>query len=49
MKEKKTVSQLFMILSAVYVTCLLLSNLTAGKMWAVTGVSRCRRRSSCSL
>ena len=37
MKEKKTVSQLFMILSAVYVTCLLLSNLTAGKMWAVTG------------
>ena len=26
-----------MILGAVYVTCLLLSNLVAGKMWAVTG------------
>ncbi len=34
---KKQVSQTFMILGAVYVTCLLLSNLVAGKMWAVTG------------
>ena len=36
MNEKKTVSQLFMIIAVVYVTCLLLSNLIAGKMWAVT-------------
>ena len=36
-KERKTVSQLFMIIAVVYVTCLLLSNLIAGKMWAVTG------------
>ena len=34
---KKQVSQTFMILGAAYVTCLLLSNLIAGKMWAVTG------------
>ena len=37
MENKKLVSQTFMILGAVYVTCLLLSNLVAGKMWAVTG------------
>ncbi len=37
MKEKKTVSQLFLIIAVVYVTCLLLSNLIAGKMWAVAG------------
>lgn len=37
MENKKQVSQIFMILGAVYVTCLLLSNLIAGKMWAVTG------------
>lgn len=39
MQEKKTnnVSQLFLIIAVVYVTCLLLSNLIAGKMWAVTG------------
>ena len=36
MNDKKTVSQLFMIIAVVYVTCLLLSNLIAGKMWAVT-------------
>lgn len=36
MKEKKEVSQLFLIIAVVYVTCLLLSNLIAGKMWAVT-------------
>lgn len=36
MNEKKTVSQLFMTIAVVYVTCLLLSNLIAGKMWAVT-------------
>jgi uncharacterized integral membrane protein (TIGR00697 family) len=36
MKEKKMVSQLFMIIAGVYVTCLILSNLIAGKMWAVT-------------
>lgn len=35
MKEKKEVTQLFMIIAVVYVTCLLLSNLVAGKMWAV--------------
>ncbi len=33
----KTVSLLFMVISVIYVTCLLLSNLVAGKMWAVTG------------
>ncbi len=35
MKEKN-VSQLFMCIGIIYVTCLLLSNLIAGKMWAVT-------------
>lgn len=35
-KERKTVSRMFMILCGVYITCLLLSNLIAGKMWAVT-------------
>jgi hypothetical protein len=37
MKEKKMVSQTYLIIAVVYVTCLLLSNLIAGKMWAVTG------------
>ncbi len=36
MKDKKMVSELFMIIAVMYVTCLLLSNLIAGKMWAVT-------------
>jgi hypothetical protein len=36
MKEKKMVSQLFLCIAVIYVTCLLLSNLIAGKMWAVT-------------
>ena len=35
--DTKTVSKLFMIIAVIYVTCLLLSNLIAGKMWAVTG------------
>ena len=35
--QTKTVSKLFMIIGVLYVTCLLLSNLIAGKMWAVTG------------
>lgn len=30
------VSQTFMIIAVLYVTCLLLSNIIAGKMWAVT-------------
>ena len=34
--ETRTVSKLFMCIAVVYVTCLLLSNLIAGKMWAVT-------------
>ncbi len=37
MSEEKTVSKLFLYISIIYVTCLLLSNLIAGKMWAVTG------------
>ena len=36
MNEKKTVSQTFMTIAVIYVTCLLLSNIIAGKMWAVT-------------
>jgi len=36
MKEEKTVSKLYMYLGIVFVTCLLLSNIIAGKMWAVT-------------
>ncbi|MCR4656399.1 MAG: queuosine precursor transporter [Lachnospiraceae bacterium] len=36
MLEKKNVSLLFLILTAIYITCLLLSNLVAGKMWALT-------------
>ncbi|MDD6037788.1 MAG: queuosine precursor transporter [bacterium] len=36
MKEKKTVSTTFMVIAVIYVTCLLLSNLIAGKMWGVT-------------
>ena len=35
--KKTTVSTMFMVIAGVYVTCLLLSNLIAGKMWAVTG------------
>lgn len=35
--KKSTVSTMFMVIAVVYVTCLLLSNLIAGKMWAVTG------------
>ena len=35
--KKTTVSSMFMVIAVVYVTCLLLSNLIAGKMWAVTG------------
>ncbi|MBP5775758.1 MAG: queuosine precursor transporter [Clostridiales bacterium] len=36
LKENKTVSMTFMLIAAAYVTCLLLSNIIAGKMWAVT-------------
>lgn len=36
MKNEKKFSTLFLIITAVYVTCLLLSNLIAGKLWAVT-------------
>ncbi|MBR6329795.1 MAG: queuosine precursor transporter [Lachnospiraceae bacterium] len=36
MSEKRNVSQIFCILCGMYVTCLLLSNLIAGKMWAVS-------------
>ncbi len=36
MEEKKNLSPTFMVLAIVYITCLLLSNLIAGKMWAVT-------------
>ena len=36
MNEKKNVSRLFMCIGIIFVTCLLLSNLIAGKMWAVT-------------
>ena len=36
MKDNKAVSKLLLIITVVYVTCLLLSNLVAGKMWAVT-------------
>ena len=36
MNEKKNVSNLFLVIAVSYVTCLLLSNLIAGKMWAVT-------------
>lgn len=37
MSESKTVSKLFMCIGIIFVACLLLSNLIAGKMWAVTG------------
>ncbi len=37
MKEKKVYSEIFVIVTVIYVVCLLLSNLIAGKMWAVTG------------
>ncbi|MCR5287831.1 MAG: queuosine precursor transporter [Saccharofermentans sp.] len=36
MDESKTVSKIFMCIGIVFVACLLLSNLIAGKMWAVT-------------
>ena len=36
MNETKNVSRLFMCIGIVFVTCLLLSNLIAGKMWSVT-------------
>ena len=35
-KGNKTVSMTFLLIAAAYVTCLLLSNIIAGKMWAVT-------------
>lgn len=37
MKKNNTVSKCFLMLTVLYITCLLLSNLIAGKMWAVTG------------
>lgn len=36
MKEKNNVSNIFLVIAVIYVTCLLLSNLIAGKMWALT-------------
>ncbi|MBP5492103.1 MAG: queuosine precursor transporter [Clostridiales bacterium] len=36
MENKKQTTNLFMYIGIIYVTCLLLSNLIAGKMWAVT-------------
>ena len=36
MNETKNISKLFMCIGITFVTCLLLSNLIAGKMWAVT-------------
>ena len=36
MDESKTVSKIFMCIGIIFVACLLLSNLIAGKMWAVT-------------
>ncbi len=36
MSTEKDVSKLFMCIGIIFVTCLLLSNLIAGKMWAVT-------------
>lgn len=36
MKNEKNFSKLYVTIVAIYVTCLLLSNLIAGKMWAVT-------------
>ena len=36
MSREKNVSKLFMCIGIIFVTCLLLSNLIAGKMWAVT-------------
>lgn len=33
--EKKVVSELFMIIAVLYTACLILSNLVAGKMWAM--------------
>ena len=36
MNETKNISKLFMCIGIIFVTCLLLSNLIAGKMWAVT-------------
>ncbi|MBO4408835.1 MAG: queuosine precursor transporter [Clostridiales bacterium] len=35
-KGNKTVSMTFLLIATAYVTCLLLSNIIAGKMWAVT-------------
>lgn len=39
MNENKMVSKIFMIITVIYVTCLLLSNLIAGKMWAIGSVT----------
>ena len=36
MDEKRNVSRLFLIIAVLFVVCLVLSNLIAGKMWAVT-------------
>lgn len=37
MNDDKFVSKRYLTIAVVYVTCLLLSNLIAGKMWAVSG------------
>ncbi len=37
MNKNNYVSKCFLSLTVIYVSCLLLSNLVAGKMWAVTG------------
>ncbi len=39
MRDNKSVSKVFMIIAAVYITCLLLSNLIAGKMWAIGAIT----------
>ena len=36
-EEKRTYSGIFVVLGMMYVTCLLISNLTAGKMWSPFG------------
>lgn len=36
MKDEKNISKAFLVIAVIYVTCLLLSNIIAGKMWAVT-------------
>ncbi len=38
-REKKVYSGIFVVISMIYITCLLISNLIAGKLWAIGSIT----------